>query len=548
MTLPREVYQVLEDIVGPKNISEEPATLDAYSFNITNELYPPYADRFLIRPIAVLLPGTTEEVQAVVRACNRYGIRYKPFTTGWGQNGGCKMEGVIQLDLRRLDRILDIDEKNMIAVVEPYVMSGTLQAEVMKRGLNCNMPGSGAAVSPVANGTSMDGHGPGTVYLGHNSQVLLGIEWVLPNGDILKTGSLGSGVGWFCGEGPGPSLRGLIRGSRGAQGNIGVFTKAAIKLSPWPGPKQLPVDGKSPAYGLSLPDNFRVYTLTFPNWEAFAGAAYKIYDAEIGYICHRQWHKLGRELAPAFFLMYGDPSKTLDDLEEMLKDPEVQKLTEEMGMPLPIILAGQTPNDIEYQEKVLNQILRETGGHKVARMSEPDMEKVSAMYLIRWGHKNLNFVYAGGYVGSWHQYGPPDFNLKYAPLAEQTLAKYQATGLLVKCGGDSMMGPITRLGGGGTFSLEQFTAYDPTNVESVKAVVQYIEESAAVSREHSFPTGMDEIVALKMKGIGGAQTYLDNLPDTRMFEWQFKIRQMLDPNDVGEKGAYLMVKPKKHEA
>ena len=50
MTLPREVYQVLEDIVGPRNITEEPATLAAYAFNFGNELYPPYANRFSIRP------------------------------------------------------------------------------------------------------------------------------------------------------------------------------------------------------------------------------------------------------------------------------------------------------------------------------------------------------------------------------------------------------------------------------------------------------------------------------------------------------------------
>ncbi len=544
MALPREVYQALQEIVGSRNITEEPATLDAYTFNFGNELLPPYAVKFFMRPIAALLPGSAEEVQAIVRLCNRYKIRYKPFTTGWGSVAGTRMEGAIQLDLRRLDRILEIDEKNMIAVVEPYVMGGILQAEVMKRGLNCTMPGAGAAVSPLANGTSQWGHGPPTVYFGHGSEVLLGLEWVLPNGEILRTGSLGSGVGWFCGEGPGPSLRALMRGERGAQGNLGVFTKAALKLSPWPGPAELPVTGQPPAYRLSLPDNFRVYTIAFPNWEAFAQAAYKIYDAEIGYICHRQWHKLGKELGPTFFLMYNDTTKSLDDMEEMLKDPEVSRFTAEMGNALPVVLAGQTPNDIGYQEKVLDQILAETGGHKVATMSEPDMEKFCMMYLIRWGHKNLNFVYAGGYVGSWHQYGTPDFNLKVAPLAEKTLAKYQATGLLVKSGGDAMMGPIARMGGGGTFSLEQFTAYDPGSKESVQAVVQYIHESAALAKENNFPTGFDEMNALKMKGIGGGQEYLDALQDTRMYEWQWKVRQMLDPNDIGERGLYSIVKPK----
>ena len=95
------------------------------------------------------------------------------------------------LDLRRMNRILEIDEKNMFAVIEPYVIAAQLQAEAMKVGLNCNMIGAGASCSPLAQSTSIGGHGPASLYMGHASEVLLALEWVMPDGEILRTGSLG---------------------------------------------------------------------------------------------------------------------------------------------------------------------------------------------------------------------------------------------------------------------------------------------------------------------------------------------------------------------
>jgi hypothetical protein len=294
-----------------------------------------------------------------------------------------------------------------------------------------------------------------------------------------------------------------------------------------------------------VPENFRAYNLAFPSWQAFFEAAYKIYDAEIGYLVHRQWHKLGQNLAPAFIKMYTDPAKSLDDIEEMLEDPEIQVFTEEMRMPLPIILAGQTPNDLEYQEKVLDEILAETGGHKVTAMSEPDMEGFTMLYLLRLGHKNLNFVYAGGYFGSWHQYGTPDFNIRYAPLAEEVLRKHQATGLLVQSGGDAMMGPLARTGGGGTTSLEQFIAWDVCEKESIEGAWEYFVDAATVAKEHGIPPGFDAMVASQRMTREQRQTLLASQPDTRRLQWQWKIKQMLDPNDTGELEGYQTVKPVK---
>src|SRR4030042_6856290 len=96
--------------------------------------------------------------------------------------------------------------------MEPYVIGSTLQAEVMKVGLNTHMIGAGASCSPLASATSLMGMGADTIFMGQSTENLLAVEWVMPTGDILRTGSLGSGLGWFCGDGPGPSLRGIFRG------------------------------------------------------------------------------------------------------------------------------------------------------------------------------------------------------------------------------------------------------------------------------------------------------------------------------------------------
>ncbi|RJR52359.1 MAG: FAD-binding oxidoreductase, partial [Desulfobacteraceae bacterium] len=239
MPLPNEMYEVLEDIVGKEYVSEEPSILDSYAWMRANELRTKDRSGFFIRPEAVVLPGSSEEVQAIIRTCNRFKIKCKAFSTGWIYPARPSVSGVISMDLRRLNRILEIDEKNMFAVIEPYVIGSQLQAEVMKLGLNCHIIGAGGGCSPLAAATSFIGNGADGIFMGYSSETLLALEWVLPNGDILRTGSLGAGLGWSCGEGPGPSLRGIARGITGASGALGVFTKCAVKLAPWPGPTEI---------------------------------------------------------------------------------------------------------------------------------------------------------------------------------------------------------------------------------------------------------------------------------------------------------------------
>jgi hypothetical protein len=542
MAYTKDVYHALEDIVGPNNVSDDPAVLLTYQFplDVTSIHLGPFYKTYSPRGAAVVLPGCTEEVQAVVKLCNKYKIKYKPSSTFWGAMGYPCFDDVVQLDMRRMDRVLQIDKKNMFAVVEPYVIGANLQAEAMKVGLNTHIIGAGASCSPLASATSFTGAGPDTLFMDSGNGNLLGLEWVMPNGELMRTGSLGSGLGWFCGEGPGPGVRAIVRGGMAARGAMGVYTKCALKLYPWPGPTELPIKGTVPAYKADLPDNFRVYTLAFPSWQAWADACHKIWNAGIGYIAHRQFSMFGRDLKFAMIKILTDPTKTLGDLELLVEDPEINKVSEEMKRDFQFVMAGMTPRDIEWQEKALDQILAETGGWKVDAMKDPDIANWAMSYLVRLGHKNLNLVNAGGYEGCFGLVGVPDYGTARVEEVTEFKKEWEKRGAIAATGGDCMMGGLGGMGGGAFMMWENFTTWDPFSKESVDGTFEFFENCDKFARERNWSTGMERTNAL-VRGSDGKegpkekrdQAY-SHAPISVAFRYQQKIKEVFNPNDLGD--------------
>lgn len=535
--IPRDAYRAIEDIVGPDNITDDPAILDGYAFQWLAELVRPERSHYMPRPWAVVMPLTTEEVAAVTRVCNKYHVKVKPISTGWYHWAAPLKddEPTVQFDLRRMNRILEIDEKNMVAVVESGVICAQLQAEVMKRGLNINIIGAGCSTSIVASASAYFGGGPSSYFMGSNSDNLLGQEWVTPAGEIVRTGSLSSGCGWFCGEGPGPSARAITRGTLGTRGGLGVFTKCAVKLGPWEGPPVLQPTGKPPAYRLPIPDNFRVYTVGTPSFEHLANIYYEIYDNAIGYIFHRQFNLAGADLAAALWLTYLDPRGTMNDVEARSKDPVVQKISDEARVSFQIILQGRSKEDIELQDKILDEIIRRTGCTKVERFCEADFAEFTNMYLQRMGHKHCNFVWVGGYMGSWMQAGTPDFVKGYVKTAIDGFERDQKSGLLVQCGGDAMMGCGSTLGGGGYFALEQFVSYDPNDAASIDACIKHMEDAITDCKANGIPLGK-EYLYLQI-GWTDERIWddLSKLPQQFVLNFQRKIKEAFDPNGLGDR-------------
>jgi glycolate oxidase len=542
MPLSKKQYRELEKIVGADNLSDDPALLDSYRYSLAHTAIHigPYYNTFTPRGAAVVLPGSTEEVQAIVKFCNQNKIKFKPSSTFWSAQGYPSSDNTLQLDMRRMDRILEIDEKNMYAVIEPGVIGATLQAEAMKAGLNTHIPGSGCSCSILAGATSYFGSGPSNLYGGWHYDNLLALEWVMPNGDIFRTGSLGSNCGWFCGEGPGPSMKGIARGFLGAKGAMGVFTKCAIKLFAWPGPKTLPVEGSPPAYRTALPDLFRAYTVSFPSWRAWADAAYTIWDAGIGYLAHRQFNMFGRELKFAMVKILTDPTKTLGDLEQLLEDPEVQRVTEESTRDFQIILAGMTLRDIEWQDHVLDEILSRTGGWKVEAMNSDEINPWMLLYLIRLGHKNLNLVFGGSYDGCFGFLGAADLGAANAEEAGQFKKEWEKHGNIVVAGGDCMMGPIGGQGGGGTCLWENFTCFDPYDKASTEGTLEFFDACTELGLEKGWGIGMEKWndAARGPDGRTPSKEVRDKMhlshPQPSMFRYQHRIREIFNPNDLGD--------------
>ena len=349
MSLPKGAYQVLEDVLGPENISDDPAITTAYSYMWL--LYITHAQSGKYRPAAVVLPSSTEEVQAIIRIANRYGFNYIPVGSNLLPPTIPVRPDTIIIDPKRMNRILEIDGKNMYAVVEPYVSYAQLQAETHKIGLTITTPEAGSQVSVVAN-NMFQGMGGMAHKFGYNRGIL-GVDWILPNGDLLKIGSRGvPNGGWFWGDCAGLNLKGLVRADTGHCGGLGMVTTMAVKLFPYPGPRIFPCEGANPNFVAKFPeDRFKIFLIDFPTKRKVCDAMYDIGHCEIGAAVHAEG---------ANWMLASDCASVEEFWERW---PDFQKKWKNI---LAVTIAGfSSPRQVEYEEKVLMEIIKEHGGKLV---------------------------------------------------------------------------------------------------------------------------------------------------------------------------------------
>jgi glycolate oxidase len=386
--LSREAYKELEDVLGPENISDEPALLDSYcwqpAFSINPDVWTP-------RPEAVVLPGSTEDVVAVVKTCNKYGLKHKAMCLGWGAHASPGCEGVVQLDMRRMNRIVEIDEKNQYVVVEPFAVAGQINVEAKKLGLSTHMISAGASHSPLASSTSGWGCCWDGVSMSWSSRNVLGVEWVLPTGEVLRLGSLDSGLGWFSGDGPGPSLRGIMRGRGGAFGGLGVFTRCALKLYHWPGPAENIPDGLLWETTGKLPENAKAYIALFPDGRTLSDATQAVANEGIGY--HSFGVGLGNFLSGIWpHLMRNEAFQKADYLRKMVNVMHYNWVW---------LLCANSPGELEFQEMVIRQEVTAHGGILI------DMNQIGLGEPMFWGWilgSSMGVATRNGVIGTmWGQ-------------------------------------------------------------------------------------------------------------------------------------------------
>ncbi len=217
MPLSSSVFRRIEKIVGKENCSCAREDLLCYAYDATHHVY---------YPDAVVFPKDAQEVSAVLRLANQEGFSVTPRGAGSGMTGGSlPTSGGVVLVMTRLNRILSIDTDNLIAVAESGVVTGVFQKAVADVGLFYPPDPSSAAYSTLGGNAAECAGGPKAVKYGVTRDYVMGLEVVLPTGEIIRTGGqTKKGVVGF-------DLTRLIVGS---EGTLGVVTQLILRLLPRP--------------------------------------------------------------------------------------------------------------------------------------------------------------------------------------------------------------------------------------------------------------------------------------------------------------------------
>src|SRR5512147_379955 len=215
--LKSSVVKELKTIVGADNLLTSPEELTVYSYDATQRESLPWA---------VARPKTADEVSQILVLANRERFPVVPRGAGTGMSGGSvPIEGGLVLSLERMNRILEIDEEDFIAVVEPGVVTGELQKAVEERGLFYPPDPASRKFCTLGGNVAECAGGLRAVKYGVTRDYVLGLEVVLPTGEIVTTGArtVKSVAGY--------DLTRLIVGS---EGTLGIATRIVLKLLPLP--------------------------------------------------------------------------------------------------------------------------------------------------------------------------------------------------------------------------------------------------------------------------------------------------------------------------
>jgi glycolate oxidase len=203
--------------VGAEHVRDDEPSLTAYAADALGQGHP---------PDLVVLPRTAREVAQIARLCTDHRVPLVVRGAGTGYTGGAvpTMGGVV-LSLERMNRILEIDEVNLLAVVEPNVINGDLQRAVERVGLFYPPDPASLESSSIGGNVAECAGGPRAFKYGTTKRYVLALEAVLPTGEIVRTGSkaVKNVVGY--------DLTQLLVGS---EGTLAIITQVTLRLIPKP--------------------------------------------------------------------------------------------------------------------------------------------------------------------------------------------------------------------------------------------------------------------------------------------------------------------------
>ncbi len=215
----------LAEVVGPQYVADERFVLQSYSqdFGIMPRSMPDL----------VVRPRTTQEISEIMKIANEFRVPVIPRGGGSAQEGGgTPARGGITLETLRMNEIIEVDETNGTVTCEAGITYVKLMDHLEKKGWKIGIAPSGAMAGTPGAHIARPGVGWGNIKYVSSGDQVLGLKVVLPNGDIVGTGtSANPNSDVFFRYGLGPDLTGLFVGAEGA---FGIITECTLRLYPYP--------------------------------------------------------------------------------------------------------------------------------------------------------------------------------------------------------------------------------------------------------------------------------------------------------------------------
>jgi glycolate oxidase len=213
-----DILSAIKAIVGDDAVLTKHDDLEKYSHDETEDL--------TYYPEVVVKPKSPEEVSALMKLCNEHLIPVTARGAGTGLSGGAlPIKGGLLIAMERFNHILNVDEENLQATVEPGVITGEFIDAVAEKGLLYPVDPASKGSCFIGGNVSHGSGGPRVVKYGTIREYILNLEVVLPDGDIIWTGA--NTLKYASGY----NLTQLMIGS---EGTLGIITKIVVKLIPRP--------------------------------------------------------------------------------------------------------------------------------------------------------------------------------------------------------------------------------------------------------------------------------------------------------------------------
>jgi len=313
-------------IVGSENVYSDKAHLRAYSYDATKKRY---------EPEAVVFPRNEEDVSKILKYCNENKILITPRGAGSGFTGGSlPVNGGIILALEKhMNKIIEIDEANMVAVVQPGVINKDLQKAVEEKGLFYPPDPASMDYTTIGGNVSENAGGMRAAKYGITKDYVMAMRAVLPNGEIIRAGKK------TIKDVAGYNVAGILTAS---EGTLAVITEITLKLIPKPRFK-------------------KSYIALFPNVESAMNAVFKS-------------------------LANGANPVAMEFLDKLVVEAVRKKLNVDLPENAGAILIGDIDGNVQeeilFQESILEKSFKENGCFEF-KVSSDEKESNEIWYARR---------------------------------------------------------------------------------------------------------------------------------------------------------------------